>query len=85
MIASVAIAPGTDQIGFDPKRAAHLLRLARLRLGRPGDGGGGVRSLGDVPSPKGAHTLAVDPATGDVWVSYSDAAASYLQRFTAAK
>jgi hypothetical protein len=32
----------------------------------------GATFLGNVPIPKGVHTLAVDPKTHDVWVCYGD-------------
>ncbi len=84
VITSVAIAPGTDQIAFDPKRR-RIYCASRGFVSVVQETAAGVRSLGDVPSPKGAHTLAVDPATGDVWVAYKNTTGSYLQRFTAAR
>jgi len=84
VVASVAIAPGTDQIAFDPKRR-RIYCASRGFVSVVQETAGGVRSLGNVPSPKGAHTLALDPATGDVWVSYGGAGGSYLQRYTSAK
>ena len=84
VVTSVAIAPGTDQIAFDARRR-RIYCASRGFVSVVQETAGGVRSLGNVPSPKGAHTLALDPTTGDVWVSYSDAAGSYLQRFTVMK
>ena len=84
VVASVAIAPGTDQIGFDPKRR-RIYCASRGFVSVVQETAGGARSLGDVPSAKGAHTLAVDAATGDVWISYSNPSGSYLQKFTASK
>ena len=85
VVSSAAIAPGTDQMAFDAGR--HRLYCASrgfvsvVQVTASGD----LRPVGDVPSPRGAHTLALDPATGDVWVSYSDAAGSHLKRFSASK
>lgn len=84
VVASVAITPGTDQIAFDPKRR-RIYCASRGFVSVVQETAGGVRSLGDVPSPKGAHTLAVDAATGDVWVSYGGAGGGYLQRYTSVK
>ncbi len=81
VIASATIAPGTDQIAFDP-RNKRIYCASRGFVSVVQETPGGVRPLGNVPSPKGAHTLAVDPVTGDVWISYSDAKSSYLERFT---
>lgn len=82
--ASVAIAPGTDQIGFDPKRQ-RIYCASRGFISVVQETANGVRSLGNVPAPRGAHTLAVDPATGAVWVCYSNPSGSYLEKFTVPK
>jgi len=80
---SVAIAPGTDQISFDPK-TQRIYCASRGFISVVQETANGVRLLGNVPSPRGAHTLAVNPATGDVWISYSNPSGSYLQKFTPA-
>lgn len=80
--ATAKIAPGTDQMAFDLKRRRLYCASRGFVSVVQVTAAGRVRSLGDVPSPKGAHTLALDPATGDVWVSYSNAAGSHLQRFS---
>ena len=85
VVASAAIAPGTDQIAFDPKRRRIYCASRGFVSVVQETASGGVRSLGAVPAPRGAHTLALDPLTGDVWVSYSDATASHLQRFTVSR
>jgi len=85
VVSAAAIAPGTDQMAFDAGRRRLYCASRGFVSVVQVTAGGGLRSLGDVPSPKGAHTLALDPATGDVWVSYSDAAGSHLQRFSASK
>ena len=45
----------------------------------------GATLLGTVPSHKKAHTLAVDPATHAVWLSYTDTTGAYLQQFVPGK
>lgn len=82
--ASVAIAPGTDQIDFDPRRQ-RIYCASRGFISVVQETADGARILGNVPSPRGAHTLAVDPATGAVWVSYSNPSGSYLEKFTVSK
>lgn len=78
--ASADIASGTDQIAYDA--AIQMVYCASKGfISVVKVNGTNLQSLGDVPSPKGAHTLAVDPSTHDVWVSYSDADHSYFQRF----
>jgi len=74
--ATAKIAPGTDQMAFDLKRKRLYCASRGFVSVVQVTAEGGVRSLGDVPSPRGAHTLALGPVTGDVWVSYSDAAGS---------
>jgi len=83
---TVAIAPGSvDQIAFDSKRdrlycacggASMISVLAPAKSG--------LKLLGNVPGPTKAHTLAIDPESGDLWVSYTDPTGSYLQKFTPA-
>ena len=85
VLASTAIAPGyVDQIAFD----AGTQRLYCAC----GDAGAvsvvaetdaGLSLLGTVPTHPKSHTLAVDPATHAVWVSYTDTSGSYLQKYTA--
>lgn len=82
--ASVAIASGTDQIGFDPKKQ-RIYCASRGFIAVVQETASGMRLLGNVPAPGGAHTLAVDPATGAVWICYSNSSGSYLQKFTAPK
>lgn len=82
VLGAAPIAEGVDQIAFDPGR-----RRVYCACGRAGvisvvqETAGGVTRLADVPSAKGAHTLAVDPQTHSVWICYTDAADSYLQEY----
>jgi DNA-binding beta-propeller fold protein YncE len=82
VVTTVPLASGTDQIAFDSK----LRRLYAI-------GGGFVTVvtiakngtptvLGQVTAPPGAHTIAVDPNTDTVWISYPQGDTSYLQPFT---
>ena len=85
VLGSTAIVPGyVDQIAFD----AGTQRLYCAC----GDAGAvsvvaetdaGLSLLGTVPTHPKSHTLAVDPATHAVWVSYTDTSGSYLQKYTA--
>lgn len=82
VLQTVAIAPGyVDQIAFDPglKRlycASSVGELSVLQETKKG-----AKLLGMVTTPKGTHTLAIDPATHTVWVSTYDGANSYLQPY----
>jgi len=82
VISSVTLASATDQIAFDKK-----LR----RIYAPGGGfitvvgigsDGTMTVLGQVAVNPKAHTLAVDPNTSTVWISYPTDTVSYLQPFT---
>ncbi len=82
--ASVTIAPGTDQIAFDLKRQ-RVYCASRGFISVVQETADGARILANVPAPRGAHTLAVDSATGAVWISYSNPTGSYLEKFTVSK
>ncbi|MBV9750412.1 MAG: YncE family protein [Acetobacteraceae bacterium] len=69
-IALLPIGKGTDSAAFDPAR--------RLALSADGDGtiglvaetpSGGARALGTVPTTPGARTMAIDPATGRLFIA----------------
>ena len=84
VLASVAIAPGyVDQIAYDEgKQRLYCACGDTGAISVVGVTGKSLTLLGNVPSHKKAHTLAVDPATHTVWLSYTDAAGSCLQPFT---
>ena len=85
VITSVDIAPGTDQIAFDPgnKRVYCATGGGFISVVQETDSGAAL--VANVPVAKEAHTIAVDPATHDVWICYPGATESYLQKFVAAK
>ncbi|HVE20955.1 MAG TPA: YncE family protein [Acidocella sp.] len=64
-IGLVRIGRGTDTAGFDPVRDIALSSDGDGTLGIVADRG---VALGDVPTEKGARTMAVDPATGRVFM-----------------
>ena len=84
VLGSADIGPGVDQIAYDSQ-------TKRLYCGCKGvisvleATASGVRHIADVPQPAGAHTLAIDPVTHSVWVSYADKTNSYLQEFKASR
>ena len=79
VVSAAIIAPGTDHSALDPKRRRLYCASRGFVSVVQVTAAGGLRPLG------GAHTLALDPATGDVWVSYSDGGGGYLQRFSVSK
>ena len=85
VLASVKIAPGyVDQIAFDPdKKRVYCACGDAGAISVVGETATGLTLLGTVPTHPKSHTLAVDPATHAVWISYTDATGSYLQQYKA--
>jgi DNA-binding beta-propeller fold protein YncE len=80
-LAVVEIAPRADQIAFDaPRRRIYCACRGTLSVVEVTEDG--ARSLGNLAVPAGVHTLAVDPKTHAVWVSYADASESYVMKLT---
>ena len=75
---SAKIAPGVDQIAFDPglRRVYCASSTGVISVVQITDAG--ASSLGDVKTAKGAKTLTVDVATHSVWTAYADGAAAYV-------
>lgn len=83
LLGTTATTPGSvDQIAFDARRNRLYCACANV-VSVLAPTKTGLKLLGNVPAPKRAHTLTVNPADGSVWVSYTDASGSYLQKFTA--
>ena len=84
-LASAAIAPGyVDQIAFDEgKKRLYCACGDAGAISVVGETDKGLTLLGVVPTHPKSHTLAVDPATHAVWISYTDPSGSYLQQYTA--
>jgi DNA-binding beta-propeller fold protein YncE len=85
MIASADIAPKVDQIAYDSglKRVYCASGTGVMSVVQVEDDG--LTSLGDVPTHKGAHSVAVDPKTHAVWTAFADGDKSYLLRLTPAQ
>jgi DNA-binding beta-propeller fold protein YncE len=83
-IATVDIGMGVDQIVFDPDNQ-RVYCACQGTISVVQETSDGARLLGNVPSPKGAHTITVDPQSHAVWVCYADDKDSYLQEFTVAQ
>ncbi|BDI28506.1 hypothetical protein CCAX7_005570 [Capsulimonas corticalis] len=86
VLATVDIEPGyVDQIAFDSSRKRLYCASSAGVISVVDETADGATLAGKVTVPKGTHTLAVDQSTGDVWISYSDAAGSNLQKWSPAK
>lgn len=80
-LGSVDIAPGVDQIAFDPGNK-RIYCACRDAISVAEETDAGLRFIGNVPTPPRAHTLTVDPQTHAVWTCYADKQNSYLLKLT---
>ena len=80
-VAEANIAEGTDQIAFDSTNKT-IYSASKGFLSVVKETEGGLEFIGNVESPKGAHTLAIDSLKNNVWVSYANDKHSYLQKFS---
>ena len=83
VLKSVDIAPGVDQIAFDPGNQRIYCASGQGKLSVLEETADGAKSLGDVETPKGTHSLAVDPATHSVWIAFAKDSAAYIAELKA--
>ncbi len=67
--ALLPIGKGTDSAAFDPSRHLALSSDGDGTLGMVAETADGVRALATMPTVPGARTMAVDPATGRVFLA----------------
>lgn len=84
LLGQTEIAPKVDQIAYDPEEK-RIYSAGKEFLSVTEAKADGLRELPGIKTPKGAHTIAVDPKRHDVWISYADAKSSHLRKFTPAK
>ena len=77
---STDIAKGTDQIAFDPGND-RIYCACKGSISVVAASDSGVKLLGNVESPAGAHTITVDTKTHAVWICYADKSASWLRMY----
>lgn len=82
ILQTLSVSSGVDQIAMDPTNGK-VYCAAKGFISVVQDRAGKAKFLGNVPSPAGAHTITVDPATHDVWVCYSGDDGAHLARFKA--
>jgi DNA-binding beta-propeller fold protein YncE len=80
---SIEIAAGVDQIAFDPGNQRIYCASGQGKLSVLEETVDGAKSVGDVETPKGTHTLAVDPETHSVWIAFPKEGASYIAELKA--
>jgi DNA-binding beta-propeller fold protein YncE len=81
VISTVDIEKGVDQIAFD-RGNQRIYCACKGAISVVQTTEEGAKLLGNVPTPKGSHTLAVDQKTHAVWTSYFDDHDSYLLKLT---
>lgn len=82
VLSSADILPGVDQIAFDSGSKRIYCASGRAGLSVLEETETGVKSLGNVATPAGAHTLAVDPDTHAVWIAYAKEDEAYVARLS---
>jgi len=82
IIATVDVAGRVDQIAFDPatKRVYCPSGSGVLTVVQETDSGASV--LDTITIPRGTHTIAVDPKTHDVWISYGAPDGDHVEKLT---
>ncbi|HEX4200803.1 MAG TPA: YncE family protein, partial [Chthoniobacterales bacterium] len=78
VVTSAEIASGVDQIAFDPANKRIYCASGRSGLSVLEETADGLRLLGNIATPGGAHTLALDPATHAVWIAYAKENESFV-------
>ena len=82
VVTTVEVEGRVDQIAFDPgnKRVYCPSGTGVMTIVQESDTGASV--LGTVAIPRGTHSLAVDPKTHDVWISYGAADNDYVEKLS---
>ena len=83
LLSSVGIAPGVNQIGFDPGNrriycagGSGMISVVEARSDT-------LMLIGNVTTELGVRTVAVDPVTHSVWAAFGDKKKSHILRFKA--
>ena len=76
VLQSLPIGHGTDAAGFDPMRNLVYSSNSDGTLSVFHEDGGKLTALGNVQTPPGARTMAVDPSNGRVFLVTADLAAT---------
>ena len=81
VLSTVSIEKGVDQIAYD-SGSGRIYCACRGAISVVQVTPEGAKFLGNVPTPKGSHTIAVDRKTRAVWTCYYDDKNSYLLKLT---
>jgi hypothetical protein len=80
VLAAAEIAPDVDQIAFDPELKRVYCASGTGQLSVVAETDSGLAPIGDVIVPRHAHTVAVDPNTHNVWISYGAPDNDYVMK-----
>lgn len=82
IVTMVDVAPRVDQIAFDAgnRRVYCPSGTGVMSVVQETDAGATV--LGSIAIPRQTHTVAVDPQTHDVWISYGATDSDYVEKLT---
>ncbi|HME82493.1 MAG TPA: YncE family protein [Candidatus Eremiobacteraceae bacterium] len=79
---TIDIPPRTDQIAYDPVLNKLYCASGTGLLTIIGDNGEAFDRIGDVTIPRGAHTLAIDAKTHNVWIAYGGDQNDYVVKLS---
>ena len=79
---AIDIAPRVDQIAYDPVADKVYCASGTGLLSVVGETSEGFGHIGDVTIPRGAHTLAIDPKTHNVWIAYGGDSTDYVMKIS---
>jgi len=82
IVTEVTVAPRVDQIAFDPGTKRVYCPSATGVLSVVQETADGATLLSSISIPRGTHTLAVDPKTHAVWISYGAPDSDYVEKLT---
>lgn len=84
VISSADIPQRVDQIAYDAEFHRVYCASGNGAIGVVGVEKTALKTLGEVASAAGCHSIAVDPRTHTVWIAYAKGDASFVQPFAAA-
>lgn len=82
LVTTVDVASRVDQIAFDPATKRVYCPSGSGVLTVVQETGDGAKVLDSIAVPRGTHTLAVDPRTHDVWISYGAPDGDFVEKLT---
>lgn len=85
VIASTDIPARVDQIAYDAELHRAYCASGTGKIGVIEVEKGALKTLGEVASSEGCHSIAVDPATHTVWIAYAKGDVSYIRPFNPGK